>query len=231
MTQRSRNNHNSKRIGIVLGSLALMAGSLILNPFHTAATASADLDTTPPTVSFLFPRAGQMVRGSTVVIASATDTTSVSKVEFYLDGALKATDTTSSYSFSWGTTQGSDGAHTLMTKAYDLAGNSTSRSISVTVDNTAPSVSVQNPLSGQSVSGMITVSFTAADSNKVQLVQLNLDGVRVASRALIPAQSSGSWVFSYDTSLVGNGQHTLEVVAYDVILNKGSRSVTVSVAN
>src|SRR2546426_5408501 len=156
MTQRSRNNHNSKRIGMVLGSLALMAGSLILNPFHGAATASADLDTTAPTTSISFPWKDSLLRGTTSVNANATDNIAVSKVEFYLDGALKATDTTSTYSFSWNTTQGSDGAHTLMAKAYDAAGNSSRKSISVKKDKTPPVVAINKPRCGENTAVVST---------------------------------------------------------------------------
>jgi hypothetical protein len=231
MTQRSRNHHNSKRIGIVLGSLALMAGSLILNPFQGAATASADLDTTAPTTSISFPWKDSLLRGTTSVNANATDNIGVSKVEFYVDGALKATDTTSTYSFSWNTTQGTDGAHTLMAKAYDAAGNSASNSITVKVDNTVPVVAISNLLAGQSVAGMITVSGTSTDIQGIKRLALYVDGGKVASKTLLPALTSAPFNFSYYTTLIGNGQHTVKIVATDLLGNEGTQSVTVTVAN
>ena len=52
-------------------------------------------------------------------------------MELYVDGALKATTTASSLSWSWNTRQVQIGAHTLTTKAYDAAGNVMSDSITV----------------------------------------------------------------------------------------------------
>ena len=70
------------------------------------------------------------------VTATATDNVSVTKVEFYFDGVLKATDTSTPYSWSWDTTTAANGGHTLLTKAYDAAGNvGTSAAVTVTVGN------------------------------------------------------------------------------------------------
>jgi hypothetical protein len=97
-------------------------------------------DTTPPTTSITAPTAGATVSGTTTVSASASDNVGVSKVEFYLDGALQSTDTTSPYSWSWNTTAAANGSHSLQSKAYDAAGNvGTSSTISVTVSNSTGS--------------------------------------------------------------------------------------------
>ncbi len=58
------------------------------------------------------------------VTASATDNVGVTKVEFYVDNALAATDATAPYSFNWNTTGLAAGNHTLKTRAYDACGNS-----------------------------------------------------------------------------------------------------------
>jgi len=74
------------------------------------------------------------------VTASASDNVGVTKVEFYLDGVLKSTDTTSPYSWSWDTTTATNAAHSLVSKAYDAAGNiGTSATVSVTVSNVSAS--------------------------------------------------------------------------------------------
>ncbi|MEO7919861.1 MAG: Ig-like domain-containing protein, partial [Thermoanaerobaculia bacterium] len=59
---------------------------------------------TPPTVSISSPASGSTVTGSTTVSASANDDVAVTKVEFYLDGTLQSTDTTSPFSWSWAPT-------------------------------------------------------------------------------------------------------------------------------
>lgn len=93
-------------------------------------------DTQPPTTSITSPANGATVSATTAVNASATDNVGVTKVEFYLDGVLKNTDTSSPYSWSWDTTTASNGTHALTSKAYDAAGNiGTSAAVSVTVSN------------------------------------------------------------------------------------------------
>jgi beta-lactamase superfamily II metal-dependent hydrolase len=94
-------------------------------------------DTTPPTTAITAPLAGAQISGTTTVTASASDNVGVTKVEFYLDGALQSTDTTSPYSWSWNTT--TNGSHSLTSKAYDAANNvGTSAAVGVTVSNGVP---------------------------------------------------------------------------------------------
>jgi beta-lactamase superfamily II metal-dependent hydrolase len=96
-------------------------------------------DTILPITSITAPLAGATVSGTTTVTASASDNIGVTKVEFYLDGALKWTDTTSSYSWSWNTTTAVNGSHSLTSKAYDAALNvGTSTTVNVTVSNGVP---------------------------------------------------------------------------------------------
>lgn len=96
-------------------------------------------DTTDPTTSLTLPVNGATVQGTITVAANAADNIGVSKVEFHVDGAnLIGTDTTSPYSTQWATTGVANGSHSLTSKAFDAAGNSTTSSaVSVTVNNTS----------------------------------------------------------------------------------------------
>jgi hypothetical protein len=103
-------------------------------------------DTTAPTTSITSPAAGTIVSSTTTVSASASDNVGVTKVEFYLDGVLQSTDTTSPYSWSWNTATASNGSHTLTTKAYDAAANvGTSTGVAVTVSNATAQQLLGNP--------------------------------------------------------------------------------------
>lgn len=92
----------------------------------------AGADTTPPTVS-------ASVVGSSGTIsfsASASDNIGVSKVEFWLDGALKGTVNAAPFTLAVNSAQLSNGAHSMTAKAFDAAGNSTSSSaVSFNVSN------------------------------------------------------------------------------------------------
>ncbi len=100
-------------------------------------------DTILPVTSITAPLAGATVSGTASVTASASDNVGVTKVEFYLDGVLKSTDTTSPYSWSWDTTTAANGSHSLTTKAYDAALNvGTSTPVGVTVSNGGVGVNI-----------------------------------------------------------------------------------------
>jgi hypothetical protein len=94
-------------------------------------------DTTPPTTSITSPTTGSTVSNTVSVTANASDNVGVDHVEFYVDGSLATTDTSSPYSYSWNTQLVTNGSHTLVSKAYDAAGNvGTSSTITVTTSNT-----------------------------------------------------------------------------------------------
>lgn len=93
----------------------------------------AAADSTPPTVTITSPASGSKITGSrTTVTASASDNTGVAKVEFYVNGALMATDTSTPYSFNWNTRKMASGSYNITAKAYDAAGNAASSSITLT---------------------------------------------------------------------------------------------------
>ena len=98
-----------------------------------AAWSGGGTDTTAPTVS-----ASETGTSGTITLsATASDNVGVSKVEFYVDGALKGTDTTSPYSLALDSTTLANGSHNLVAKAYDAAGNvGTSTTVAFSVSNT-----------------------------------------------------------------------------------------------
>jgi hypothetical protein len=64
----------------------------------------------------------------------------VTRVEFYVDGALKATDASSPYSATLDSTTLGDGTHALIARAYDAAGNvGSSTAVAFNVSNATSS--------------------------------------------------------------------------------------------
>ena len=154
----------------------------------------------PPTVSITNPANGALINTSSVnVTANATDDIGISKVEFYVDGALKSpADTTSPYSYPWSTT-GLTGSHTISAKAYDTINQASSpQTITVTVDLNAlpppaPWVSADIGAVGiggsaiySSSTGTFTISgsgddiWNAADAFRYVHQPLNGDGTIIA---------------------------------------------------
>ena len=73
-----------------------------------------------PTVTITSPADESSFTKSVTVAATASDTSGISKVEFYVDWNLQATVTTPPYNFSW--TNGTTGSHTVAAMAYSSAG-------------------------------------------------------------------------------------------------------------
>ncbi|MFX0091503.1 MAG: Ig-like domain-containing protein [Candidatus Hodarchaeota archaeon] len=92
-------------------------------------------DTTPPTVTITNPANGATVSGSVSITADASDNVGVTYVQCRIDSGTWVDDTTSPYSWTWDTTQSTDGPHTIDCRAWDAAGNYADDSVTVTVDN------------------------------------------------------------------------------------------------
>lgn len=105
----------------------------------TTGSGGGSTDTTPPTVS----ATESGTTGTLTLNATATDNVGVTRVEFYVDGVLKGTDTTSPYTLALDSTALANGSHTLTAKAYDAAGNvGTSAGVAFSVSNTSGSSSL-----------------------------------------------------------------------------------------
>ena len=75
-----------------------------------------------------------VIIGKITIVAVASDTTSsISKVEFYIDGSLKKTDNSTPYEWQWD--ERTVGKHTIKVIAYDEAGNKETKEIEVFVIN------------------------------------------------------------------------------------------------
>ncbi len=98
-------------------------------------------DTTAPTTSVTAPANGSTVSGNVTISATASDNVGVTKMEVYVDGALKSSNTgASSIAYTWASTGVANGSHTITSKAYDAASNvGTSSTVTVTVSNTTSS--------------------------------------------------------------------------------------------
>src|SRR5207237_8731292 len=104
-------------------------------------------DTTVPTTSVTAPANGATVSGTVNVTATGSDNVGVTKMEIYIDGALRTSNTNAtSITYSWNTTTFANGSHSIVSKAYDAAGNvGTSSTITVTVSNTSATQLLANP--------------------------------------------------------------------------------------
>ena len=172
-----------------------------------------------PTVAISSPSSGANLRGAVTIQANAADDHGVAQVEFF-DGATPiGTDTNGAngWSVSWNTAAVGDGSHSLTAVATDTASHTTtSASVGVTVDNTAPGVSLTAPASGSTIVGTIPVTATASDANGVGSVTFVLDG-----STQIGADTNGAdgWGIQWNSTAAANGPHQVTAVAADLAGN------------
>ena len=151
---------------------------------------------------------------------------------FDLYGRLGAEPTTSTYDWRGYTGGGEEvtfnnpGAGTwyIMVRSYSGTG---SYGLTVTLtysgpDTTPPTVNINSPASGATVSGTVSVSFSATDDNGISSRAIKIDGTTVSTA------SSYSW----DTTGYTDGStHTIYCEATDPSGNTGYDQITVTVDN
>jgi CHRD domain/Bacterial Ig domain len=124
------------------------------------------VDTTPPTVSVTAQPAP--VSRVTSLSATASDDVGVTQVEFIVDGVTVGTDRAAPFSVDWNTAQAADGTHSVVARATDAAGNSTTAAaVTVTVQNNLNlSVDLSNheeiPAVSSSATGLATLNVNLA---------------------------------------------------------------------
>mgnify|MGYP001615559641 CR=1 FL=1 len=183
------------------------------------ATPNTGGDTTAPTCTLTAPATGSTISGASVAMAAtATDNVAVSRVDFYLDGTLFATDDTSPYTTTLNSLGVPDGTHTLMARAVDSSLNqSPPSSVTVTVLNNPPPPAVPpvcaitSPADLAEVSGTISVTGTASDAAGIAKVELLVNGALQPT----PDTSSPFSISLNTTGLADGANNTLQFKATD----------------
>ncbi|HXH30937.1 MAG TPA: Ig-like domain-containing protein [Bacteriovoracaceae bacterium] len=195
-------------------------------------TVTVNNDKQAPVTAITAPANASTVSGTAVIVtATATDNVGVKTIEFLLDGVKTplVAGAAGQYSYTWDTSKISNGTYTLQTKATDEAGNvgvSAVVSVAVYNDNIPPVTAITSPTTGASVSGTVTITATATDNVGVARVELYRDGV------LLTTDTTLEYAFTWNTTQVANGAHTLYTKAYDAAGNVGvSTTISVSVYN
>ena len=184
------------------------------------------VDTTFPVVSLTSPLNGATISGKAVAItASASDNIGVQEITFYRDsGVVLGNDTLSPYSITWDSTTVPNGSHALFAKAKDLNGNETiSTSITITVNNdlSAPSVFIISPLNNSTVprGKTYTIVASATDNEGVTKVEFYING------ALTCTDATASYTCSWKVPNVPKKTYQLQAKAYDATGNMGISAI------
>jgi poly(hydroxyalkanoate) depolymerase family esterase len=209
---------------------AYIADKDICSAYEIARSFGLDsTDNVAPSVTLTSPADGATVSGTVNVTATASDDVGVGRVETFVDTRLASTDTAAPYVYAWSTATEANGAHTLLAKAYDAAGNvGSSVPVTVTVtggitDTTPPTTSITSPAAGATVYGSVNLQAQAADDVGVVRVELHVDGVLAGTGT--SADGAGPYQLTWNTTAYADGAHTLESRAYDAAGNVGTSAV------
>lgn len=218
------------------GSYDLRAYAVVAGKTYTDTLTDIQVDNTAPSVTVANP--GSTLSGVATVSATASDADSgVASVTLRTAPSGTGTWTTlctavvAPWSCRWDTTKAADGRYDVQAVAADVAGNTTTSSaVTVTVDNTVNSVSLDNP--GAYVSGTITLSANAASSNGVASVQVQQRATGTTAFATICTTSVAPYTCSWATTGLANGSYDLRALLTDKKGNTlGSAVLTTTVDN
>ena len=117
----------------------------------------------PPHIAFASPTQGQAVRA--VVDLSTQASAAITRVDYYVDDALRASDPSEPFLWKWNASGEAESQHRLRVVAYNAAGSSED-TVQVAVDNTPPSGSASVP--GWVNSTRVPFTLSSPDATKVQ---------------------------------------------------------------
>lgn len=179
------------------GSHLAVASATDLATNSTTKQASFILDHTAPSVTVSGVTNGQITNQNVTPAFTVTDTNLTSQAAT-LDGST----------FVSGTQVTTEADHTLVVSGTDCANQTTSKTVTFTIDKTAPVITVAGVIDGGSYNAPVVPTFSATDTHLLS-VTATLDG---------PSFTSG-------TTVSGTGSHTLVVTAFDRANNQATTTV------
>lgn len=159
--------------------------------------------------------------GTVPVEAEAADNVGVAKVDFFVDGQLKFTDTAAPYHYQWNTASVPNGDHRLKAKAYDAAGNSRESSvIDVKVRNEIV-VALVKPLDNSTVKGSVEIHAQASATLGILKVEFYVNQTKKIGTA-----ERSPYIMTWNTLEFANGRHSLSAKAFD---NEGREALSAAI--
>jgi hypothetical protein len=196
-------------------------------------TEQENYDNNPPQVRILNLSDGETVSGVEDIQVDASDDHGLSKAELYIDDVVEDTkelagDTAAQYTHRWNTMGFSNGVHTIRAVAYDTDDKTgSSPTITVNVHNVdePPTVSIDNPSNGETVSAKVLIKVDAFDEKGIDRVEFYIDGEPKGSDNTEPYE------YIWNTTEYTNATHFIKVIAYDTANQFSVQEITVTVDN
>ncbi|MBI2134512.1 lamin tail domain-containing protein [Candidatus Woesearchaeota archaeon] len=185
------------------------------------------VDNTNPSVSFVTISSGANVSGMLNITITSIDTTTGTKTVTLKNGAnssnivsmslLGGNLNNNNWTYVINTSALSDGKSNFTINATDFVGNyNFSEFVEITIDNTAPIVSINSPSNNTNISGTFVINVTVTDAaTAVNSVFFNItDG---SSNIILSAgnNNANDWNASHDSATLSDGSHNITVYATD----------------
>ena len=203
----------------------------------TAITVHLDnYDNINPSGLIMYPYAGQIISGQQTISVLAEDNFGIDSVDFFINSVLVYSDFEEPYEYDWNTEfEFEDANHIIGSIITDLAGNQFEiPSISVFVnnipnDNVPPTISISNPVSGQTVSGTINFTVNVDDNVGIAQVEFFIDGYSLG----VVTEEPYSYLWDTSSNIGAHGdEHALSAIVIDTAGNTSfSQPILVIVAN
>ena len=203
----------------------------------TAITVHLDnYDNINPSGLIMYPYAGQIISGQQTISVLAEDNFGIDSVDFFINSVLVHSDSEEPYEYDWNTEfEFEDANHIIGSIITDLVGNQFEiPSISVFVDNipndnVPPTISISNPVSGQTVSGTINFTLNVGDNVGIAQVEFFIDGYSLG----VVTEEPYSHLWDTTSNIGAHGdEHALSAIVIDTAGNTSfSQPILVTVAN
>ncbi len=212
---------------------------MVAGKTYTDLAAGITIDNTAPTGAVTSPAKNSNISGTVSLVTSAADADSgvaTAVVQYAPAGTTSwvtaCTASASPWSCRFDTTTVTDRAYDLRTVVTDFAGNTTTSATitNVTVGNVLPTVSVESPTTGSTVSGTVTVAANAYSTLGVTNVKIQ---ARTGSAAFadICVDTGSPYSCSWNTTGL-TGSYDLRAIVTDTASRTvTSSTVTVTVDN
>lgn len=200
------------------------------NTATSAVVADRLVDTTAPAADLVDP--GAAIRGTVTLTSASTDAGSgIASVRYERAPSGTTTWTTictvtvSPFSCAFATTALSNGDYDLRITVTDAAGNTATDLVeAVEIDNTAPTVAMNNP--GATISGVVTLTATAADADSgVASVTIQRAPAGTTTWTTVCATDTAPFGCRFDTTQVADGLYDLRAIATDAAGNAATSAI------
>jgi hypothetical protein len=188
----------------------------------------------PPSITIATPANYSYNNSDLIISGTAVDANEVATVEVSLDNGVIWTDlgVPSGPTINWSYTMtvnpdgSDDGVYAYLVRAIDTYGSASMENGQFTVDATAPTAVINQPLNGDTVNGTIVFSGTANDNITLASAYYSIQESSLPDPAFPGGYTllggSYSWSDILDTSGVADGSYTLRVVPVDTADNQGT---------